>query len=72
MLGGWRTLSSFASSSRLAEWSMEPDRYIYKEKKRGKALDAVTNFHVRNGAVSCCVDRVDQCRSAFPSNFLNV
>ncbi|GAQ79324.1 malonyl-CoA decarboxylase [Klebsormidium nitens] len=25
-------------------------RYIYKEKKRGKALDGVTNFHVRNGA----------------------
>ncbi|KAI9998955.1 hypothetical protein PInf_003619 [Phytophthora infestans] len=25
-------------------------RYIYHEKKRGKALDPVTNFHVRNGA----------------------
>ncbi|KAG7401222.1 hypothetical protein PHYBOEH_002406 [Phytophthora boehmeriae] len=24
--------------------------YIYHEKKRGKALDPVTNFHVRNGA----------------------
>ncbi|KAL4108711.1 hypothetical protein PRIC1_000420 [Phytophthora ramorum] len=26
-------------------------RYIYHEKKRGKALDPVTNFHVRNGAI---------------------
>jgi len=27
-------------------------RYILQEKKRGAALDPVTNFHVRNGAVS--------------------
>uniref|UniRef100_M4BM67 Malonyl-CoA decarboxylase C-terminal domain-containing protein n=1 Tax=Hyaloperonospora arabidopsidis (strain Emoy2) TaxID=559515 RepID=M4BM67_HYAAE len=26
-------------------------RYIYIEKKRGKALDPVANFHVRNGAI---------------------
>lgn len=26
-------------------------QYIYNEKKRGKALDPVTNFHVRNGAI---------------------
>ncbi|KAL7684875.1 putative malonyl-CoA decarboxylase [Plasmopara halstedii] len=26
-------------------------RYIYYEKKRGKALDPVANFHVRNGAI---------------------
>ncbi|KAI5059200.1 hypothetical protein GOP47_0025519 [Adiantum capillus-veneris] len=26
-------------------------RYLLKEKRRGKALDAVTNFHVQNGAV---------------------
>ncbi|ETN24317.1 hypothetical protein PPTG_00696 [Phytophthora nicotianae INRA-310] len=26
-------------------------RYIYHEKKRGKALDPVANFHVRNGAI---------------------
>ncbi|KAF4324519.1 hypothetical protein BBO99_00001745 [Phytophthora kernoviae] len=25
--------------------------YIYHEKRRGKALDPVTNFHVRNGAI---------------------
>ncbi|KAL9647389.1 hypothetical protein ABK040_011753 [Willaertia magna] len=25
-------------------------RYIYKEKRKGKALDPVTNFHIRNGA----------------------
>jgi malonyl-CoA decarboxylase len=47
------------------DWSQDPDlvaalkpivlklgaRYIYHEKKRGKALDPVTNFHVRNGAI---------------------
>ncbi|KAJ8542385.1 hypothetical protein ON010_g12427 [Phytophthora cinnamomi] len=47
------------------DWSADPDlvavlkpimlklgaRYIYHEKKRGKALDPVTNFHVRNGAI---------------------
>ena len=27
-------------------------RYILQEKKRGAALNPVTNFHVRNGAVS--------------------
>uniref|UniRef100_A0AAV1TCB9 Malonyl-CoA decarboxylase n=1 Tax=Peronospora matthiolae TaxID=2874970 RepID=A0AAV1TCB9_9STRA len=26
-------------------------RYIYIEKKRGKALDPVANFHIRNGAI---------------------
>ncbi|KAJ7517972.1 hypothetical protein O6H91_21G048500 [Diphasiastrum complanatum] len=26
-------------------------RYLLREKKRGKALDPVTNFHVRNGAI---------------------
>eukprot|EP01018_Ginkgo_biloba_P033141 Gb_39933 [translate_table: standard] len=26
-------------------------RYILKEKKRGKALDPITNFHVQNGAI---------------------
>ncbi|KAH9303359.1 hypothetical protein KI387_014942, partial [Taxus chinensis] len=26
-------------------------RYLLKEKKRGKALDPVTNFHVQNGAI---------------------
>jgi malonyl-CoA decarboxylase len=27
-------------------------RYLAREKKRGKALDAVANFHLQNGAVS--------------------
>lgn len=31
-------------------------RYLLKEKKRGKALDAVTNFHAQNGA---SVDRLN-------------
>ncbi|GMF17742.1 unnamed protein product [Phytophthora fragariaefolia] len=49
----------------IGDWSTDPDlvvalkpimlklgaRYIYHEKKRGKALDPVTNFHVRNGAI---------------------
>lgn len=26
-------------------------RYLMKEKKRGKALDSVANFHLQNGAV---------------------
>jgi Malonyl-CoA decarboxylase C-terminal domain len=26
-------------------------RYLLKEKKRGKTLDAVANFHLQNGAV---------------------
>jgi hypothetical protein len=28
------------------------DRYLLQEKKRGKALDSVANFHLQNGAVS--------------------
>ncbi|RLN90856.1 hypothetical protein BBJ28_00012187 [Nothophytophthora sp. Chile5] len=49
----------------IANWAEDPElvaalkpivlklgaRYIYHEKKRGKALDPVTNFHVRNGAI---------------------
>ena len=49
----------------IADWSEDPDlvavlkpimlklgaHYIYHEKKRGKALDPVANFHVRNGAI---------------------
>lgn len=27
------------------------DRYLLQEKKRGKALDSVGNFHLQNGAV---------------------
>lgn len=26
-------------------------RYLVEEKKRGKALDSVANFHLQNGAV---------------------
>ncbi|KAK2992194.1 hypothetical protein RJ640_005681, partial [Escallonia rubra] len=29
-------------------------RYLLQEKKRGKALDSVANFHLQNGAV--CVE----------------
>ncbi|OAY73735.1 Malonyl-CoA decarboxylase, mitochondrial [Ananas comosus] len=31
-------------------------RYLHKEKKRGKALDAVANFHLQNGAI---VERIN-------------
>jgi malonyl-CoA decarboxylase len=32
------------------------DRYLLQEKKRGKALDSVANFHLQNGAM---VERIN-------------
>lgn len=42
-------------------------RYLLQEKKRGKALDAVANFHLQNGAV-CPTIKCDESKPVLPKS----
>lgn len=41
----------FCVKTLLTDFSSVDYRYLLQEKKRGKALDSVANFHLQNGAV---------------------